>query len=137
MLGFLETRLDDVADRDQSEQLAAPHHRQVAEATAGHDFHDIVDRLVGVAGHDVAGHHLPGLQLQRLGTMAGQGTNEISFGDDAGDPAVTIQHQHRSDATDTQLLGHLGHRCLGAHREDTSALLGENVGDEHGSSSFW
>src|SRR5882724_6397809 len=66
VLGFFQPRLDHVADRDEAEQFAALHDGQVAEAAGGHGLHDFVDRIVGIAGHDIARHDLPRLEVECL-----------------------------------------------------------------------
>jgi hypothetical protein len=109
------------------------HDREMAEAAAGHGLHHLVDRIVGVAGHDIAGHDLPRLELHRLDAMGRERAHQIAFGDDADDRALVVEDQDRADAADTELLGDLGHRGARRHREDETALLRENVGDEHGS----
>ena len=87
MPGFLQPRLDDIADRHQAQKLATAHYRQMAEAAASHGLHHLVDRIVGIAGHDVLGHDLPGFQFQRLGAVAGQRLDEIALGHDSRDGA--------------------------------------------------
>ena len=49
--------------------------------------------------------------------------HQIAFGDDAGDRALAVEHQHRADTPDTELLGELGHRGARRHRENETALL--------------
>src|SRR5262245_16199923 len=133
--GLFQPRLDDVADRDQAQQLAAMHHRQVAEAPVGHGLHDLVDRIVGIAGDDIARHHLARLELERPGAVRRGGANEIALRDDAHHRALVAQYQDRADAPAAELLRDLGDRCGRSHRINQAALLRENVGDEHGSPS--
>ena len=78
-MGLFETRLHDVADGDEAQQFAVANDRQVTEATARHQLHDMVDRIVGVAGHDIAGHDAVRLEFQGGGAVLGEGVHEVAL----------------------------------------------------------
>src|SRR5262245_52154358 len=133
MSGLFQPRLDDVADRDHAQQLAAAHHRHMAETAAGHGFHEVVDRVVWIAGDNLASHDMTRFEIHRASAVQRHGPHQVALGDDAGDLIATTHHQHRADAPCAELLGDLGHRRVRAHREYEAALLGKDIGDEHGS----
>ncbi len=60
-------------------------HRHVAEAAAGHHAHDLVDRIVGRAAHDIARHDLAHLHVEGRHAVLRHGAHEIAFGGDARD----------------------------------------------------
>ena len=68
-LQLVEPVLDHVADADDADHLAIPEHGQVAEAALGHRLHQVVEAVLGRAGHDLPGHQLADLHLQKLGAV--------------------------------------------------------------------
>ena len=105
MADLCQPRLDDVADRDHAQQLAMAHHRHMAETAVGHGLHDVVDRVVGITGDDVAGHHMARFEIEGGGAVQRHGSHQIALGDNAGDLVVSAHHQHRADAPRGKLLG--------------------------------
>jgi hypothetical protein len=133
VLGLGQARLHDVADRDQPDQLAALHDGQMAEAAGGHHLHDLLDRGVGVAGHDIARHDVRRLERQGRRAVRGDGMDDVALRDDADHLLQPVDDQHRANAARAQLARDVANRCARGDRVNKTTLLRENIGDEHGS----
>ena len=95
-LVFLNTQLDDVADRNQTDQPAVLHHRQMPEFFRRHDFHEVGDRIRQTATDDLAGHGGADRLVERTCAAFVKRTDDVTLGQNA----VDARTAHDEDGTD-------------------------------------
>ena len=64
------------------------HDRQMTEAPARHLLHDVVDRVLGPAGHDSRRHPLRRGHREPVAAVLGDRAHDVALGDDAADGAL-------------------------------------------------
>ncbi len=97
--------LDQVTNRQQPDQLAILHHRQMAQTFVGHDAQARVDGLVRIDGDHRRDHDVAHRRTHRRTAMQHQLTGVIALTDDA-QHFIVLHHQQGPDV----FLGHLHQR---------------------------
>jgi hypothetical protein len=116
-----------VPQRDNSLQLVANHHGDVAVAVVGELLPGLVDGGVGVDALDL-GHHPVGDRRGGGVGGGGRGPQQVALGDDPDGPVALHDHQ-RADAVGPHPLGGLVQGLTGQGGDDR---LGHDGGDGAG-----
>ena len=64
-MNFIIKNLDDVADRNDSDELGIAHDGDLGDMAFAHLAHHIADIVIEVAGHRVAGHQVGDAQAAK------------------------------------------------------------------------
>jgi hypothetical protein len=78
---LFEPVLDDVPDRDDSDEVAVVLHHQVALTLTRHTTHCVFYRFIGLAGWS-GPHNLLDRQIMDRGLMRVQGSHHVTLGDE-------------------------------------------------------
>src|ERR1700730_13946163 len=119
---LVEPVFDHVADRDDAGETAALDHGQMAELALGHALHQARDGFRLVAGHHLAGHHLPDLLLERSRPVRRERAHDVPLGEDSDHLPVRAGEDHRADFAVGEQLDRGGERGGGFDGEDVRSL---------------
>jgi len=123
-------RLDDIANRDDADEVTVFQYRQVADPILGHPPHDQFDFVVGGRDNDFGGHARFDQRCVECSRIRCHGPHQVAFGDHP-DHAIAIADNQRPAVVLDQSAASVGERRLGGDRMDERALIAQDVSQDH------
>ena len=90
--------LDDVADRDDADQSAVLHYRNMAKPTVRHRFHDVFDTGAFIDRDDPRCHVTRHSLLQRISASLRHGANDVALGKNSENPTRRVGYHDGPNA---------------------------------------
>src|SRR5262249_161716 len=119
---LLVQRLDDVADRDDADQLVAGGDGHLGDPPAAHLAHDFLDVVVDAAGDRVAGHHVADRHPTEALAALVDNPQHVPLAEDPDELPVVVDHRQRADVVLDQLGDRLADGRLAVDRDDPASL---------------
>jgi hypothetical protein len=128
---LLQPVLHHVAHRDHANDPAAVSNYEVAEVLTGHPSHHVFQRVLAFADGRGPHHRVLHAQLVDGSAMLVHGANDLPLAKESDCRAVRSQHGEATDVVpDKEFNGGFQIR-LGLRRDQTRALVFEQVADAH------
>src|SRR6476659_4970077 len=126
MLQVPDDVLDDVSDRDHAHDLARVQHWQMAKTARSHHCHAPLQRIVRLARHRVARHHLAHRRLLRIEPGQQHYDGTVTLGHDT-DQHVVVDYQHRPDPFVAHLEQGFDDHVAGRNMDQGATLPGQSA----------
>ena len=130
-MNLIVKNLDDVSDRDDPHELRIAQDGDLGDVAFAHLAHDIVDVVIEVAGHGVAGHQVGDAQAAEALAPAVNDAQNVAFAEHPDQMTAVVDHGQRADVVLHELGDRFADGRIGIDGDDAATLGLEDISDKH------